>query len=137
MNGRNVKDKHFSLRHFYLPIFPNEAHPDSGIQLRLEDERQPRKDSYVNIERRYRVKPSLLDPYDRNGYIYRLDERSYKLLVQQLQDIDHIGPQEYAELASNPYGRTLPKKSLPRSVSIVRNPVYSTLSSSTPLPPSP
>ncbi|MCJ1479598.1 hypothetical protein MMC13_008284 [Lambiella insularis] len=69
------------LRGSHLPITPSAVHPDNMILLSLKCGAHLRKSSYIKMDTRYSINTSLLDPYDRCGGIYQLDQASHQALV--------------------------------------------------------
>lgn len=78
-----------------MPIDPAQ-HPDTDIQLRLENGAFLKKKSYVNTQEQHTVPVHILQPYDRRdtGTRYVLSSDSYKALAS------HAG---YAPPTNSPY----------------------------------
>lgn len=72
------------FRHHHLPIYPCDAHPDSGVQLVLDDGLQLRRDTWVKTEFRYEISSCLLTPYDDTGRQFKLHAVSFRALMDHL-----------------------------------------------------
>lgn len=84
LGGRTLRDKFPDnpyFRHHHIPIYPCEAHPDSGMQLFLDDSLQLRRDTFVKTESRYELSLRVLTPYDDTGRQFKLHPVAFRELM--------------------------------------------------------
>lgn len=96
-----------SQRSRHLPISPCAAHPDNGILLFLEEDRQLRKNTYIKTKVKVIVKIASLTPYCRSGDEYKLKQESFTILLVYIKFV-HPVAQPHAPVASQPLLPTIP-----------------------------
>lgn len=113
----DIVDKHPRLetRRTYLPIHPS-PHPDTNVQLFLENGAMLRKNSYINTRDKHTIPLDILIAYDRRDQNtrYVLKSESYKQLI------DHAGfvPEPVAStsnIRSQSERLKLPPNSIPQT----------------------
>ena len=92
LRKRSLEDMHPYHRDRYLPVYPANPHPNSGLLLRLENERPGRgmvENSYVSIDDgvfslEYRALRCYAAGQKGNGYRHRLKRESFDQAMREL-----------------------------------------------------